>query len=275
MTSDADIERALEDWLEEEAKPMPAHVLESVIADAPRRAQLARAGQFSLGSGRQRFLIASAAAAMMVLLVIVGSTAVERIGSLVGSVPERDANERHWDPFADFLAAPNEANPNPDAYGNVGVWSFMETAGTVPDPSRYRLLPAHQVVDSSAEQWYDPRLLNLLVGRAGAERAMLLHPFGGEDDIRGAVLAWHSPIADAVSVTGHVRVEASCGDGVVLTIDRNADQLDSITLPAGGRDFTVTVEVAEGDSLYFVVEPRADSLCDSTYLQLTIDRRQP
>lgn len=275
MRSDADVERTLEDWLEEEARPIPPHVLESVIAGASQRAQLGHAGPLSAGPVLQRFLLASAAAAMLLLVVIAGPIAVERIGSLVGSLPASDAGQRHWDPFLDYVGAPNEINRSPDAYGNVGVWSFMETTGGVHDPGNYRLLPAYQVVDASTEQWYEPSLLNLVVGRAIPERAMLLHPFGGGDDIRGAVLAWRSPIADAVSVTGHVDVDASCGDGIVLGIDRNADQLDAITLPAGGRDFTVTVEVAEGDSLYFIVEPRADSLCDSTYLRLSIDRRQP
>src|SRR3954471_9316923 len=42
-----------------------------------------------------------------------------------------------WDVAADFVAAPNQANPNPDQFGNSGVWTFL-SAPLNHDPAGYQ-----------------------------------------------------------------------------------------------------------------------------------------
>src|SRR3989442_14609103 len=65
-----------------------------------------------------------------------------------------------WNLSTDFRLSPNEANPNPDSYGNLDVWWLMRGT-TLHDPSSYALLG---VFDSEfcgvrgVEAWVGPHL---------------------------------------------------------------------------------------------------------------------
>ena len=62
-----------------------------------------------------------------------------------------------WSLAEDFSVSPNQANPNPDQYGNPDVWYFM--AGRAQDTSSYALLSSF-VSDAfdvdGLEQWQGP-----------------------------------------------------------------------------------------------------------------------
>src|SRR2546425_12685732 len=68
--------------------------------------------------------------------------------------PAARATTMAWNLADDFSLSPDQANPNPDQYGNADVWYFME--GRAQDTSSYSLLPGF-VSDAfdvaNLEQW--------------------------------------------------------------------------------------------------------------------------
>src|SRR5881396_328981 len=68
--------------------------------------------------------------------------------------PAARATQLVWNLAADFKVAPDQANPNPDQYGNLEVWWFM--SGQAKDTSTFALLPEF-ISDAFAvdglEQW--------------------------------------------------------------------------------------------------------------------------
>ena len=65
----------------------------------------------------------------------------------------------------------------------------------------------------------------------------------------------------------------SLGSGIIWSIGQGSTTLVSSVLPSGGSmSFSVSATVQAGDTLYFVVDPGFDSLCDSTDLSLLITK---
>lgn len=181
--------------------------------------------------------------------------------------------EQAWDPAADWVTSPQ--NPAPDAYGNDGVWSYMKSASFARDPDEYSLLP-HFEQERSA--WTDPANVNLLVGRP-TQGLLLMHSWGGRviDEARMAVLRWRSPANGRFRVTGAVALppasECSVGSGIVWAIHGDTEEISTTGIPAGSSTtFDLQLNLAAGESLYFVHDPGFDSNCDSAALSLLITR---
>jgi hypothetical protein len=80
MIDDRDAERRLEEWLHEDARPMPQYVLESSIEAVARTGQKSRYRPVALRWLDGRRLAAGAIAAVLVAAVTVGSGVFERFG---------------------------------------------------------------------------------------------------------------------------------------------------------------------------------------------------
>lgn len=282
MTSERDVERRVEEWLEDEARPMPHDVLEGALEAVTRTSQVGtrRFGPAWLSS---RSMVVVAAATVLILVVVAGGLAVDRIGSLLPTESASAGPVQVWDPVADWLSAPNHQNPSPDSYGNPGVWSYMRSTSASHDPTNYLLMPNFEgdhawnqpgmtnLPDFLGEAWNEPAMINEFVGLGAANAAIYLHPTPGAH----AVLAWTSPVAGEVTIDGVVaRPQDPCsspGGGLLFSVDRGSETLRSIGLDHGQRAaFNLSTTVGRGDTVYFIVDPGADGLCDLTSLQVTI-----
>jgi hypothetical protein len=183
-----------------------------------------------------------------------------------------------WDPVRDWLRAPAESNPSPDSYGNAAVWSYRGSNGFEHDPASYTLLPRYSVPDANREEWNDPGFINLIVGRIDFDRAILMHSWGGREFGfgRNAVLAWTSPVGGRVTVRGEVRlVHTACtvGSGIIWSVDRGSESLQTTILPAGGSTtFDLAITVRKGETVYFIHDPGFDSNCDSAFVTVSISK---
>ena len=267
MKNDVDFERDLELWLEESASPMPDRLAESIATVPERYGQLA-------GGVRpiwlRRSSIAAALAASALLVAVVGPILVERTQNFFGSVSSPPPTYT-WDAFLNFREWPNQLNPSPDAYGNTHVWSYLRSRDSGHDPDGY--VPLADFEPDGARNWYDADYENLFVGYAQGADRLTLHPWGGgPGDVRAAIVAWRSPVDGVVTAQGDVEVDASCGDGTILSVDHGSTTLETVDVQRGLTAFEVTANVRVGDSLYFRVDPGADSNCDTTWLRLRIER---
>jgi hypothetical protein len=263
MRSDEQLERLLEDWLEDEAQPIPHDVLEGALESVARTPQLGprggRAGWFMNGP-----LGMAVAAAFVVLAVLTGIVVRDRIGS--DPTPSASAGPSMvWAQPSDFRADPSR-NPGPDSHGNVGIWSYL-SGPAAHVPATYDLLRTF-----ADNQWSDRAFINLNVS---ADRGLVLHPYRDDVQTRYIVLGWQSPVSGDVTVSGSADLlQRTCpgpADGVELLIDHGSETVAITPIAAGGTEvFEVTVAVSPGESIYFVVDPRANSSCDATALNFTI-----
>jgi hypothetical protein len=200
--------------------------------------------------------------------------------------------KRHvWDLSKDLRAANTEISFN---QGSNGVWYFMESATLTHDPRIYSFIPEYVAPcignpsDKPTEGlacWRDPSHTfdrTPLIGFNFTNQAQFplyfplpahavyMHPAPD----RFAIVAWKSPLRGSVRISGAFSdLNASCGNGVLWSIDKGSRTLAAGDLPNGGaQDFEIpSVSVSEGQVLYFVVDPKAgDYVCDTTMLDLTI-----
>jgi len=279
MRSDQEVERLLEDWLTDEAQPMPHDVLENLLDAVARTGQEShcRAGPVWLRSRPMGLL---ATAAVVILLVVAGGLTVDLIGSLDPTESASAGTPATWDPSADFDLASPRRNPGPDQYGNPAVWSFLRTPGAEHNPASYFLMPdfADPLPTFGGEAWYDSDYLNLLIGMRAAADALYLHPWTDGTTSKHAILAWTSPISGQVTVDGTVaRAQHTCpaeaGD-IIFSMDQGAVTLEETVLGfAQNAEISLTTSVAVGESLYFIVDAGPDANCDGTELRVTISHR--
>lgn len=85
MNPDQQTERQLEDWLEDEARAMPSHVLEAALEAVARTTQVGR-NRFAPWLN-QRFLAVAMAAVVLVLAVIAAPITLEYLRGLFGPQP--------------------------------------------------------------------------------------------------------------------------------------------------------------------------------------------
>ena len=282
MRSDEEIERLIEDWLEDEARDMPHEILESALESIGRTPQVdaRRRGPRWLSGGPVGIL---AAAAVLLLVVAAGALAVERIGSIFPPESSPRGPARIWDPAADWRSAPNQQNPSQDSYGNPGVWSYLRSTSSRHDPTAYVFMPNFALPEAYTqpgmtnlptylhEAWNEPAMINVFVALGGADGALSLHPTPGAH----AILAWTSPVAGEVTIDATVsRPQDPCsepGGDLYVSVDQGGETLRMIRLDHGQReDFSLRPKVGTGETLYFVVDSGTDALCDLTSLQLTI-----
>jgi hypothetical protein len=271
MRSDHEIERLVEDWLEDEARPMPHDVLEGALEAIARTPQAGVRGLF----GRQRSGLVGilVATGVLALAVLAGGLAINRIGSLLSTASESPGSEQVWDPTADWRSAPNQENPSPDRYGNAGVWRYMRGTSTGHDPVRYILMPKFQrdLPGFLGEAWSEPAMINVFVARLVADPSTYLHPTSGVY----AILAWRSPVAGEVRIEGVVaRPQNPCDEpshGLLFSVDRGSETLRTLSLDLGqSTDFNLNTMVGIGDTVYFVVDADGDANCDLAQLRLTV-----
>jgi len=268
MRSDEEMERLLENWLEDEARPMPREVLESALEAVSRAAQVGRSGPLARWGVGARFLTAGIAGAAVVLAVLAGPYLIDRTRDLQGFLGG-SPQERVWDPAAEFRRAPHNLNPSPDHYGNASVWSYLSSTTQAHEPAMYLPLPDFIV------NWNERDLVNLFVGVAQEEGLIHMHPWSDGTLRRNAILGWTSPVSGRISIEGGVgRAQSSCDvstGGIDFSIDQGAVTLRTITLLLGqSADLDLTTTVATGETLYFIVDAGPDARCDLTYLGLRI-----
>jgi hypothetical protein len=280
MKSDSDIERLLEDHLEETARPMPVDVLESAI-EAVGRTRQGRAGiPFVDRLGRIPLVLGGVVATLLLLVTVTMS--LDRFGFIwFGQQPSLTPtpleNPRRWDPAADFRLRPNEQNPGPDSYGNDDTWAYLRTpTDGARDPSRYvsmtEFLPAGPTRFAA---WADPLRPGAEIGVSKAEGFVAMTPYVAGDDTVGVVLRWLSPFDGSVRITGKVTsIQFDCpvaATGVRFYIDRGGVTLESYRLQlAGSANLDLTASVGRGEALHFVVDPLSASNCDTISLEMTI-----
>jgi len=201
----------------------------------------------------------------------------------------------HWDLASDFRLAPDQANPNPDGYGNADVWYFLQGIPGVHDPSTYRLLP--EFIDDvfdipELEQWQG----RFVSGEKDKLPAIGVNATGIEQHISGivwpagemrvhprpaltAIVGWQSPIGGSFFIKARFAdIDVSCGDGIGWAIDKDTLTIASGSFGNGGHQaFNGSVTLQEGDFLYFTVDAggRSNHVCDSTRLDLTIVKGTP
>jgi hypothetical protein len=163
------------------------------------------------------------------------------------------------------------------------VWSYMGSTSLAHDPLSYYLLPVYQATSANSwvQVWQDPNYGYLLVSRArptpffpGGGPSTGMVPFVG----MMAILAWTSPVTTDVTVTGSAKlVDAECfdvGSGVVWSVDRDAESLYTSVLPSDGEtSFSFVASVVAGQTLYFILDPGADDMCDTTHVNLVISTK--
>ena len=268
---DRDLERRLDKWLSETAKPAPAELAEDVLLVLSRQERggwfVGLADRFGSGrSGRGLRLVATAAA----VVIVVGAAATlgrAQLQSAIGPSPTAIANV--WDPAADFRAGADASNPSPDRYGHPDVWSYRYALGADVDPSRAPLLTAFDFGESS---WLAPAAGSIRLGvTAGSIR---FQPAAAAPDGPKVLLVWASPISGGVRVHGTFAIPATClaGEGRIrASVDRGAVSHWVADVIAGSSDaFDFETEVDPGVSLSFVVVGLANPSCEATTLSLAI-----
>lgn len=95
------------------------------------------------------------------------------------------------------------------------------------------------------------------------------------------IVRWTSPVAGTIKVQGRLSdIDPGCGNGVKWFIDKGNAILTSGTVVntgAGeGKTFAQTTTVANGESIYFIVNRGAnnDHICDTTELDVLITHQQ-
>ncbi|MCP3915967.1 MAG: hypothetical protein GY711_10465 [bacterium] len=201
-----------------------------------------------------------------------------------------------WTLSSDFALHPNQANPNPDSFGNDDVWYFMGSSTLVHDPATYVLL-SDFVTDAlcvpGIQQWHDPLqcpgpclgclptvginatgLFQRVMGIRWPANTVRLHPMPSQL----AIVGWRSPVGGTVAVEGRFAdMDLNCGDGVDWSMDHGALSLAEGSITQGGSQLFSLPEITlnQGEFLYFIVGPRNNFGCDSTALELTITLSEP
>src|SRR6266508_2545478 len=186
-----------------------------------------------------------------------------------------------WNLAADFRLSPNQANPNPDSYGNPNVWYFMQ--GTLfQDPASYTLLPEF-ITDTEfipgLQQWQGTFVSQSVkdklpdAGKNATGTVQRIRGITWPADVfrvhpsptQGAVVGWRSPISGRVSVAGGVTdLDPACGNGVSWSIKKNVAYYAGGSIPNGGAQrfaddvfngpLLANLAIAQGDFLYIIVE---------------------
>lgn len=265
--AEREVERELEDWLEEEASPLPEPVMTSILEGVARHSQLGRSRALDFTRPGWRTFGVAMTAGLAVLAVVAGPAFVRDLAALIGSrssVGQPAQEAMHWDAMRQF----RELNPAPDGYGHTNVFTWLYATGQDRDPARYVPLSDFQVAEN---RWSEPTIPDLYIGGI-VEDSLRMHPGGGGSDSQAAIVAWRAPVEAPLVIAGRIEVDASCGDGIIFSVEHGSETLERFVLRQGSQAFSIPVETfGQGEVLYFIVEPGADSACDSTWLTATID----
>lgn len=201
-------------------------------------------------------------------------------------------NYSMWDLASEFDIA--ATNPEPDSYGNPGVWSFLQGA-TLSDPSTFTLLPTYtnrQFGVYGLDSWQGPvysqandYLPQVSINASGKEadgsasteldgifwpkNQVLVHPAPASD----AIVGWTSPVSMTVTATVNVtKLDRTCGSGITWQLSNGGARLSGGTISAGGnpQGAVQTLSVTPGTTLYLEVGPNQNFVCDSTGVSFTV-----
>jgi hypothetical protein len=223
------------------------------------------------------------AALSPVALAVASGAATVTPAAAASPVPVR------WQFAPDFRSHPSR-NPFASYLGGAPVWS-LRASGSLAHDGDYAKLSgfASSFGSPGIRAWHagtpgcvplpavgvntNTRSAALCNARVPAHAA-----FARPAPNRMAVVAWTSPFNGTVTISHDAiaDVDGSCGDGVTYSVDLGMRRLlttalrnkDAKTLPA------LTQRVRKGSSLYFIVDPGPghDAGCDTTQLQITVDR---
>lgn len=104
--------------------------------------------------------------------------------------------------------------------------------------------------------------------------SMPFHPRGS----RLAIIAWRSPDDYTIDMMGDMRSlypTLDCGDGVRWTIERGTIALASgVTSLNTGSGFSIKkLNMAKGEAIYFIADPKTTDTCDTTLVSVAITAR--
>jgi hypothetical protein len=193
----------------------------------------------------------------------------------------------------DFLADPT-SNPFADGLGNPGVWNLLQSQSLAHD-GNYAPLPnpvANFEGGTGLVGFSGSNPSGCSTGSVGLpfvaintsaqaangcgtwqvpSHAVDLHPWATQM----AIVGWKSPIDGSVVISGGVvDLDPACGNGINWSIDHTTTPVASGTIPNGGRAALpngLSVSVAAGEFLYFLIDANGDISCDSTGFEVTID----
>ncbi len=170
------------------------------------------------------------------------------------------------------------------------MWSLRE-GSTLSRNGLYPLLPSFSSTFGSEgiSAWHDasagcPNLPAVGVNTVGAPISLCTASIPGDaafldpDPAHSAVVAWTSTFDGTVNISynGIASLDGTCGEGVGYFVDVGTRQLASVLLTHNNAATLppMKVQVATGQSLYFIVEPGGGDVasCDATQLAITIDR---
>jgi hypothetical protein len=194
-----------------------------------------------------------------------------------------------WKLAPDLRAHPN-LNPFPNYLGGAAMWSLRASASTKRN-GFYKLLRAYSPTFGSPgiKAWHGttPSCVELpAMGVNTTDKPLPLCTGNVPGDAafvtptakRMPVVAWTSYFDGAVSISHDAiaDVDASCGDGITYYVYLGASQLSRVRIANQGAVTlpSMSFGIAKGQSLYFIVTPgpSGDAACDTTQLQITIDR---
>ena len=155
-----------------------------------------------------------------------------------------------WNAEKDFFSWRSRYFTSMQGYNN---WNYLEWDGT-----GYK----NMTYDPQEKYW------------EGSHKFCRIGPSWAHPDVHSPARKWVSPITGDISITGKAYdLDPKCGDGVVVKILKGNTELWNKTISNGdakGCDFDLKVSVKKGDAIYFKVEQRNTSDCDSTYFNPTI-----
>ena len=211
---------------------------------------------------------------------------------------DNDHNEKkaRWELPADVLGTSNQISFNQRA---GGAWYFMEGTSLAHDPVTYQFLPQYfalcpapvplaglacwgEALDPAnplgtypqvAINFYDHVVTDSGSGSHPAH-SMTFHPRGS----RLAIIAWRSPEDYTIDMTGDIRSlypTLNCGDGVRWTIERGTTVLASgdTSLNTGSGFNIKKLDMAKGEAIYLIADPKTTDMCDSTLVSVAISAR--
>jgi len=188
-----------------------------------------------------------------------------------------------WDALTGFRARPNEENPSRDQHGNADIWTYMWSPTLDRNPDSYLVFPRyrHNEVDQAFWDngtWPGPSVPYVGIGYGVLDREFLmLHPTVHHF----AIVRWKSPISGHVSFSGWFYPHQDAGDGIRWYVEHKHEStvttLAEGTLNSGDPEYAKratfglsSLEVSEGDFIYFVVDARATHAYDNTLFNVTL-----
>jgi hypothetical protein len=135
-----------------------------------------------------------------------------------------------------------------DSYGNLSIWSYLHASGGVHDPTRY--VRFAEFDGGARDAWIDPAHEGLAVGFVLGDDALTVEPWGrSPTESEAAIVAWRDPFGGPIAVSGLVEVDAACGDGIDVSIDRGGRTIEQFSLPNGTRAIDLALEMSRGETL--------------------------